>query len=276
MEEKNNPPFPESSGEEQRQDQGQDALHDVDLQGTGEPVDEKMTTEEYAGHDPEKGADPPHSPGRLSWLALIISLVAVAGLIFLFLTRDSQKPAKSIRPVSVARGAGEAATGTRIAFVRADSVQNNYLMTIHFLDSIEKRFRSMENDLIARKKSYEKKVQEYYKNIQSGLLKESLALQVKETLETEGDEIARLEDTYTERINDLQLKLNIIYFDSLWNFIDRYKADFGVDMVVGYQQGLTNIFFADASLDITDQVIEGINREYAERYPDRKNLKKKK
>jgi Skp family chaperone for outer membrane proteins len=129
---------------------------------------------------------------------------------------------------------------------------------------------------MSKKKDLEKRVGNYYRDIQSGILKESLALQIKEKLEAEGENLGNLEAGYSTRINDMQRNLNVIYFDSLWNFIDRHKAEFGVDMVVGYQKGLTNIFFADEALDITAQVIDMMNAEYIARYPDKKNLKKRK
>lgn len=213
---------------------------------------------------------------RVTWIALIMSLIAVAGIIFILLTNNKKPAPDTPRAVSVTTVDGKTVSGTRIAFVRADSVQDNYLMTIHFLDSIEKRFKSMENDLLAKKTDLQKKVQNYYRDVQSGLLKESTALQIKERIEAEGDKLGELEENYSNRINDLQVKLNIIYFDSLWNFVERHKADFGVDMVLGYQQGLTNIFFADDSMDITGQVIERMNEEYLAKYPDRRNMKKKK
>ncbi len=213
---------------------------------------------------------------RITWIALIVSLIAVAGVIFTLITTSGKSTTVNPRAVKGTTVDGAAISGTRVAFVKADSVQNNYLMTIHFLDSIERRFKSMENDLVAKKTELQKKVQNYYRDVQSGLLKESMALQIKERIEAEGDNLAELEESYTNRINDLQLKLNIIYFDSLWSFIERNKEVFGVDMVVGYQQGLTNIFYADDSMDITQQVIELMNEEYLVIYPDRKNLKKKK
>lgn len=213
---------------------------------------------------------------RITWIALIVSLIAVAGVIFTLITTSGKSTTVNPRAVKGTTVDGAAISGTRVAFVKADSVQNNYLMTIHFLDSIERRFKSMENDLVAKKTELQKKVQNYYRDVQSGLLKESMALQIKERIEAEGDNLAELEESYTNRINDLQLKLNIIYFDSLWSFIERNKEVFGVDMVLGYQQGLTNIFYADDSMDITQQVIELMNEEYLVIYPDRKNLKKKK
>lgn len=228
-------------------------------------------THEHCNHTHEA----PPSSGRTTKLALLISLLALAGVIVLMLTGRNGGETAGTKPQPVINSDGEVLTGTRIAFVRADSVQNNYLMTIHFLDSIERRFRSMENDLMGKKGDLEKKVNNYYRDVQSGLLKETAALQIKERIESEGEKIAQLEESYTSRINDLQLQLNIIYFDSLWSFIERHKAEFGVDMVVGYQQGLTNIFFADATLDLTDQIIKLMNDEYVIKFPDRKNLKKK-
>jgi outer membrane protein len=228
-------------------------------------------THEHCHHTHEV----PPSSGRTTKIALLISLLALAGVIVLFLTGRTGVETAGTKPQPIINSEGEVLTGTRIAFVRADSVQNNYLMTIHFLDSIERRFRSMENDLMGKKGDLEKKVNNYYRDVQSGLLKETAALQIKERIEAEGEKIAQLEENYTTRINDLQLQLNIIYFDSLWSFIERHKGEFGVDMVVGYQQGLTNIFFADATLDLTDQIIQLMNDEYAIKFPDRKNLKKK-
>jgi outer membrane protein len=218
-----------------------------------------------------------HKSSTLIRLTFLVALLALAGVIFLFASKSGNtKP--SAKPVFATsdEGGASAAAGTRVAFVRDDSIQSNYLMTIHFLDSIERRFKSMEGDLMAKQKELEKKVNNYYRDIQSGILKESLALQIKEKLEAEGENLANLEAGYTNRMNEMQLKLNVIYFDSLWNFIERHKAEFGVDMVVGYQQGMTNIFFADNSLDITAQVIEMMNAEYIERYPDKKDLKKRK
>lgn len=226
-------------------------------------------------YEPDIPDEPEVKPRNTGKISLILSLVALAGMIFILVVNGIRPAGNDLKPTPIVQGSGGPVTGTRVAYVRADSVQNNYLMTIHFLDSIERRFRSMENDLMEKKKGYEKKIQNYYRDVQSGLLKESAALGIKEKLEAEGDNIASLEEGYTTRINDLQLKLNVIYFDSLWNFLERSKQAIGFDMVVGYQQGLTNIFFADKNLDITHQVIELMNQEYAEKYPDRKNLKKK-
>lgn len=219
--------------------------------------------------------EPAPKPSGASRLPLLLSLLALAGVVFILAVHGFKPRQAGHTPQPMVKSSGEPVTGTRIAYVRADSVQSNYLMTIHFLDSIERRFRSMENDLMEKKKGYEKKVSNYYRDVQSGLLKESAALQIKEKLEIEGDQIAETEESYTKRINDLQLKLNIIYFDSLWNFLDRHKAAIGFDMVVGYQQGLTNIFFADKGLDITQQVIDLMNQEYVAMYPDRKDKRKK-
>lgn len=211
---------------------------------------------------------------RLVRLSFIIGLLAIAGVIYLIANQsksgDTYTPSQSM----VNEGKGSDA-GTRIAFVRADSVQNNYLMTIYFLDSIEARFRSLEGDLISKQQAYERKIRNYYNDVQSGLLRESAALQIKEKLEQEGENIARLEESYSNRINELQLQLNIIYFDSLWNFLERNKNILGYDMVVGYQKGLTNILFSDDRLDITEQVIEMMNKEYIERYPKRKDIKRR-
>lgn len=215
--------------------------------------------------------------GLITKIASIASLLALAGVIFILLTNRQHLsgPLDKTAAKSSDQTQKGIAGGTRMAFVMADSVQNNYLMTIHFLDSIEKRFRSMEGDLMRKKQSYQKRVNTYYHDAQSGLLPESTAQKIERNLEKEGSEIAELEENYAGRINDLQLKLNIIYFDSLWNFLERRKEEMGFDMVVGYQQGLTNIFFADHTINITDQVIELLNKEYIEKYPLRKNLKKK-
>jgi Skp family chaperone for outer membrane proteins len=211
---------------------------------------------------------------RLVFVALAVSVISLGLALFLLVSRQSTTLPGTIQPVSLTTADGSTVQGTRVAFVRVDSVQNNYLMTIHFLDSISRRFKSMERDLINRQGDLQKRVQAYYRDIQSGVLQETMALRIKEQIERDGDELATLEENYTRRISDMELQMNIIYFDSLWNFMERNKEMFGVDMVVGYQQGLTNIFFADRALDITTPVIEMLNAEYASRYPARKNIKK--
>jgi len=224
------------------------------------------------GNPPMSGR---HNNGRMVKVTLALSIIAVLGVLFLLFTRNQALEPAVVKPVSLTSSDGTTIEGTRVAFVRVDSVQNNYLMTIHFMDSIEGRFKSMERDLTNKQGELQKRVQNYYRDIQSGVLQETMALKIKEQIEKEGDQLAALEEGYSNRIADLQLQLNIIYFDTLWNFLSRHKETFGVDMVVGYQQGLTNIFFADQALDLTTSVIELMNAEYVEKNPGRKTKNKK-
>ncbi len=217
-----------------------------------------------------------HEPsGRMARIALVLGILSLLGVIFLLFTRNHQTTSTPVQPIALSTADGSAVEGTRVAFVRVDSVQDNYLMTIHFLDSIERRFKSMERDLMNKQSDLEQRISAYYRDIQSGVLQEPMALRIKEQIEKDAEQLARLEDNYTSRMADLQLQLNIIYFDSLWSFLARNKETFGVDMVVGYQQGMTNIFYADPAIDLTAPVIEMLNTEYVARYPKRKSLLKR-
>jgi len=239
------------------------------------PFSQAGSPEDGAPRTAEAFGGKTRTANRLVPVALAVGLISLAfSLFLLFSGKDSGLPV-TVQPFSLTTADGSAIQGTRVAFVRVDSVQDNYLMTIYFLDSIQRRFTSMERDLNNREGDLQKRVQAYYRDIQSGVLQETMALRIKEQIEKDGEELANLQENYARRIQEIELQMNIIYFDSLWNFLERNKEMFGVDMVVGYQKGLTNIFFADRALDITAPVIELLNAEYGVRYPARKNAKKR-
>ncbi|MBL7949835.1 MAG: OmpH family outer membrane protein, partial [Bacteroidia bacterium] len=64
------------------------------------------------------------------------------------------------------------------------------------------------------------------------------------------------------QLDDEQAKSTEELFNRLTAFLRTYISDKNVNFVLGYQKG-GGILFANDSLDITQQVVDGLNKAYA-------------
>jgi outer membrane protein len=60
------------------------------------------------------------------------------------------------------------------------------------------------------------------------------------------------------------LKKTEEFYGNIFEYIKSYNKENGYEFVLGYSKG-GGILFADASLDVTKKIVEGLNKEYKEK-----------
>ncbi len=212
---------------------------------------------------------------RAPMLLWIIALVALIGFALLFIQfLANPLPVKEKENTNLNLPATN--EGVRIAFVYVDSLQQNYAMAQYYRDSIQKRIDGMQATITKKENAYRQKASSFIKNVNDGTLSEQMAQNIRTDLAKEEEAIYKLQEDYSERFSKLEYDLNMIYLDSIWDFLNRNKEEMGYDIVMGFQKGATNLYFVDDALDITNKVLEALNKAYYEKYPHRKKEKKTK
>ncbi len=151
--------------------------------------------------------------------------------------------------------------GLKIAYVDIDSLFNNYKLSL-----------TMNKEMLRKDEDIRMKLNEKARAIQADIddFQNKLANNVYATRQRAEDEQARIlkrqEDykVYEQRlVNELATetqKNNVVLRDSINSFLKDFNAQHNYDLIISRVGD--NLLYANEALDITQQVIEGLNNRY--------------
>ena len=209
----------------------------------------------------------------------IVNCILLVGLILLYIfhfTGIGAKGGKGLAnadakaPVVVGEG------GLKIAYVNTDSLNANY----KYIKDLEKELNAFkqgkENSLkqqMDKLQADSKALQDDYQNyLQNG---SSMSLTQQQNKEAElkkrdaeikkrAQQLAKLEQDYTSQILEKQTSENKKMIDAVYAFIREYNAQNQQFNLILAKTGteLPFILYGDEAMDITDEIIKGLNEEY--------------
>ena len=167
-------------------------------------------------------------------------------------------------PVQTPETSGETvATTGKIAYVRIDTLINQYNMYIDLRAAYEEKAKKADTELTSKSRSLERQVRDYQEKIQNGLVTRSQAQSIEEDLTRQQQNFIQHRDKVMgEMAEEEQVMLNQIQY-SITEFIKDLNKDYQYDLILS-TTGSTPILSGNPALDITSTVLEGLNKKYAE------------
>lgn len=193
-------------------------------------------------------------------LSLIFSLISIIGVVILFIIvftsveKSGQEARSAIRPAATS-GAHS------IVFVNSDKILEKYELVSALSAELENERNQKDADLTGKQHAYEKDAAYFQEQVQKQTISETSAQEIYEKLMIQQQELMNLQDRYAAELSKKEYDMNIILVDSVRNYLGRINEFLGYDYILGYNNS-GNIFLAKDTFDITEQVIEGLNKEY--------------
>ncbi|MDF7821329.1 OmpH family outer membrane protein [Runella sp. MFBS21] len=192
--------------------------------------------------------------GLLIWNAVLTLAVAFLGYQH-FSHHSSDSGSSSV---------SEASKGKKIVYVQADSLLKNYDYYKDFQKEFESKGFQLENDLANKGRTFQNKIAFFQQRAQQGALSQDQAQAAQAQLGKEEQEIAKYRDDQLRKLDEERIKKTEEFYTNIFDYIKRYNKDNGYEFVLGYSKG-GGILFADASLDVTQKMVEGLNKEYKDK-----------
>ncbi len=148
----------------------------------------------------------------------------------------------------------------KIAYVDADSVNEHYQFCKDYKEILEKKSQTAQNTLNQKGLALQKAVADFQNKLQQGELTREQAESQQTSLQKRNEQLQQLEQSLTAEFAKEQDKFNEALHDSVDNFLSAYNKTHGYTYILSKIGD--NILFADKSLDITDDVIKGLNKRY--------------
>ena len=152
-------------------------------------------------------------------------------------------------------------TSSRIVYVNTDTLLNNYQYYKDVVKEFENKRFALENDLQKRSQSFQNEVALFQRRIQAGGISEDQAKGTQAVLQKKEQDIMLFRDNAAGNLQQEQAKKTEELLNNITIYLKKFNAGDKFDMVIGYSKG-GGVLYAKEDLDITKEVLKGLNAEY--------------
>ena len=187
----------------------------------------------------------------------VISLIAVIVFGTLSFVGNNRKAAAGTEAAEVesVSHAGD------IVYVQLDRILQEYDMANDKRSVVETKVQNIQAEVNRRGKKLEKDIKDFQEKMDKGLMTRSVA-------EVQGQKLQKAQDDFNvyaqQKQNEIQEEQIVMMnqlADAIKTWLDKYNETMGYAMIITNQGGAP-VITGDATLDITDEVIAGLNEEY--------------
>jgi len=193
---------------------------------------------------------------KLPLILNIVLAVAVAVLFVLHFTGIGTGSDKFGSPLSEGLS-----VGNDIYYVQIDSVINNFDMASDLTGELESNYNASEAEFQNKQKAYQNDVNDYQYKAQRGLITRSEAETIEQQLLTKQQSLVQLQQQLTNELGEKQTVMNRQVINAIMEYLKKNSKEINYKYVLGSSFG-GNILYANDSLDITPNIIKGLNEEY--------------
>ncbi len=155
----------------------------------------------------------------------------------------------------------ENVSGMKIAFVEVDSLMTQYNFAKDYSVTLQKKSNNARNTLTTKTNQLQAAVNNFQQKLQSnGFQSREQAQSVQAAIERQQRDLQELQARLESELANETAKFNTALRDSLNNFLTSYNKDKKFDLILS--KAGDNILLADRRFDITNDVINGLNKRY--------------
>ena len=187
----------------------------------------------------------------------VISLIAAITFGVLFLTKDNKK---ADAPVE-----GEAtevvASKGDIVYIDLDRILMEYDMANDLRAVVETKAQNIQAEITRRGKKLESEVKSFQEKVNKGLMTRSVAEVQQQKLVKQEQEFNEYAALKQQEMQEEQVVMMNQLGDAIQTFLNKYNEEKQYAMIITNSGG-TPVITANPALDITDDVLAGLNEEY--------------
>lgn len=179
--------------------------------------------------------------------------------------QDSIGPEESVLPPAYEPTEDEGALvalagpGKGIYFVNTDTLLEEYTVFKKAKQALEAKSRRFEQDMQNRMENLQSELMQAQQKVQSGAVPQAQIQDLEQQMMMKQQQLAQYRDEQGQKLIDEEQKLTKRLNDDIQKFMRGYARRRGYQYVLGYTSG-GGILYANDSLDITGEVVRGINK----------------
>ncbi len=191
------------------------------------------------------------------YFSIIFKTGCAALLITVLISCNNDKPKSgSVQSVSNSKET----TTAGIVYVNSDSLLNNYEYFKEIKTKFEGKSKQAEGDLKSKGAAFQREVAAYQQG--ANALSADQRAETEKRLARKQQELQAYQQNAGAALQNEEAAENEKLYDKVAEYLKKHAKDKGYKMVLTYSKGNSAILFADQSLDVTKEVIKGLNETY--------------
>ena len=195
---------------------------------------------------------------------LKITTIAAAVALVSAITACQNKGTEAAAPAKETK-TDAAVQGPEIVYVDSDSLLANYKYFKDLKVKMDSKAKSAQSDMGAKAQAFQREVAQYQQ--QQGTLSADQRASTEERLARKQQELQAYQQNAGAALQTETAKEQEKLYDKVADYLKVYAKKKGYKMVLTYAKGNSAILFADNSLDVTKEVIAGLNEAYTSDKP---------
>ncbi|HWD88800.1 MAG TPA: OmpH family outer membrane protein [Mucilaginibacter sp.] len=147
-----------------------------------------------------------------------------------------------------------------IAFVNQDSLLDNY----EYFKTIKAKMQTLsqkaQDEITAKGQAFQKEVAAYQKS--ANALKPTQKAAAEKRLAAEQQQLQNMQQNTGKQLQDIENSENATLYDKIAAYLKTYCKAKGYKIILTYSKSNPSMLYGDDSLDITREVVAGLNAEY--------------
>lgn len=189
---------------------------------------------------------------NLSLILNVVLLVAVAILYVLHFSGPGKAASKS-------SSSDTSAVDLKVAYINSDSVLKHYEYLKVNREQLEAKTKKMDQELQNRTVGLRNEITAYQRNVSGMTLGQARA--AEEDLGKKQQNLQLYQQSLQQQLLQEEAKLNKELYERITGFLKEYGREKGLQVVLKFDPG-SDVLYGGESLDITDDVIKGLNEGY--------------
>lgn len=191
-------------------------------------------------------------------ISIIINIVLAVAIGVLFIMHFTLR--NEVKHLEVS-GSKAPVTNVRIAYVNMDTLYAYYDEYTDLKTQMAEKQKKMEAELNSKKNQYERRVMDYQDKVQKGLLLTSERQRIEQQLYNDQQNLLKLGESMQNELAEESRVLNNRLGNNIVEFLKEYNKDGKYVYIMSHVFG-GNLLYVNDSLDITRDVIMGLNEQY--------------
>lgn len=149
----------------------------------------------------------------------------------------------------------------QVVYVQIDSLMRGYGMAIDLQAAFATKSKKAQNELTSKGRSLEREMRDYQEKAQKGLITRFQAQDIETGLQKKQQSVLEYRDRMMQELGEEEAVMMNKISDAIMQYVKKYNAEKKYSMIIS-TQGANTVLIADPSLNITDELLKGLNEEY--------------
>ncbi len=191
--------------------------------------------------------------------SLITNVVLSVAVIVLFILHFTSKsnPTKSNIEID-----GTQVSSGSIVYIQMDSLINKYDMFNDLKSELEAKVQIIKDDLSKKARAFERDYKDFEQKVQNGLITRAQAEAQQQQLAQRNQELQNYSQQKQMEMSEEEQVMFRRVMDALNKYLVRYNMEKKYSLILSTQGATNTILQGDTTLNITNDVVFGLNEEY--------------